>query len=309
MNIYRSIQEVGFDKKTALTIGTFDGLHLGHQEILSVLKNKAAEKGLRSFVVTFEPHPRTVVIGLGSPLHLITTIEEKTELFEKAGVENLLIINFTEEFSQTPPEVFFREYIIDKIGVTSCIIGYDHRFGKGRDGGEDIIRGLAAANSFDVTTVGAVQIGDIIISSSKIRHLLFEGETGLVHKMLGRNFSLLGHVVKGDQRGRLLGFPTANIRLSNKDKIIPGVGVYAVKAEVEGTAYNSVMNVGYRPTFVTGELTIEVHLLGFDGDLYDKEMKVTVLERMRGEKKFISKNDLIEQIKTDIQKAKDFFNN
>ncbi len=309
MNIYRSIHEVGFDKKTALTMGTFDGVHLGHQEILSVLKNKAAEKGLRSFVVTFEPHPRTVVVGLGSPLYLITTIDEKTELFEKAGVENLLIINFTEEFSQTPPEMFFREYIINKIGLTSCIIGYDHRFGRGRDGSEEVIRKLAALNGFDVTTVGAVQIGDIVISSSKVRHLIFDGEIRLVEKMLGRHFSLKGQVVKGDQRGRLLGFPTANIRLTDKDKIIPGVGVYAVVAECDGISHNAVMNVGYRPTFVTGELTIEVHLPGFDGDLYDKKMQVTVIERIRGEKKFISKNDLIEQIKSDIQKAQDFFNN
>lgn len=303
MRVYNDLISIEKNVNTIITIGTFDGVHLGHQEIFNVLINKSKNNGCRSFVITFEPHPR-MVIQPNSDLKLLTTFEEKVEILEEMGIDNLLVIPFTTEFSQLTSEDFFRQYILDGIGIKKMVIGYDHHFGKGRDGDEQKIRELGALNNFEVQKTEAVTINEIVVSSSKIRNALSEGEVKTAAQMLGRNYSFSGLVVVGDKRGRELGFPTANIQLENESKRIPKNGVYAVKVFLEERIFNGVMNIGLRPTFKDTKIVLsEVHILNFDEEIYGKHIRVEFIERIRDEKKFDSKEELIKQIEIDKQKT------
>ena len=303
MRVYNDRFLIEKNDSTIITIGTFDGVHLGHQEIFNVLINKSKYNGCRSFVITFEPHPR-MVIQPNSDLKLLTTFEEKVEILEEMGIDNLLVIPFTKEFSQLTSEEFFRQYILDGTGIKKMVIGYDHRFGKGRDGDEQKIRELGKLNNFEVQKTEAVTISDTVVSSSKIRHALSEGEVKKAAQMLGRNYSFAGKVVVGDKRGRELGFPTANIQLENESKLIPKNGVYAVKVFLEERIFNGVMNIGLRPTFKDTKIVLsEVHILDFNEDIYGKRIGVEFIERIRDEKKFGSKEELIKQIEIDKQKT------
>jgi len=303
MRVYNDRFLIEKNDDTIITIGTFDGVHLGHQEIFNVLINKSKNNGCRSFVITFEPHPR-MVIQPNSDLKLLTTFEEKVEILEEMGIDNLLVIPFTKEFSQLTSEDFFRQYILDGIGIKKMVIGYDHHFGKGRDGDEQKIRELGALNNFEVQKTEAVTINETVVSSSKIRHALSEGEVKTAAQMLGRNYSFSGLVVVGDKRGRELGFPTANIKLENENKLIPKNGVYAVKVFLEERIFNGVMNIGLRPTFKDTKIVLsEVHIFNFNEDIYGKKIRVEFIERIRDEKKFSSKEELIKQIEIDKQKT------
>ncbi|MFA6980405.1 MAG: bifunctional riboflavin kinase/FAD synthetase [Ignavibacteriaceae bacterium] len=303
MRVYNDLIFIEKNDNTIITIGTFDGVHLGHQEIFNVLINKSKNNGCRSFVITFEPHPR-MVIQPNSDLKLLTTFDEKVEILRKMGIDNLLVIPFTKEFSQLTSEEFFRKYIINGIGIKKMVIGYDHHFGKGRDGDEQKIRSLGALNNFEVQKTEAVTINETVVSSSKIRHALSEGEVKTAAQMLGRNYSFSGLVVVGDKRGRELGFPTANIQLENENKLIPKNGVYAVKVFLEERIFNGVMNIGLRPTFKDTKIVLsEVHILNFDEEIYGKKIRIEFIERIRDEKKFGSKEELIKQIEIDKQKT------
>ncbi len=303
MRVYNDLISIEKNENTIITIGTFDGVHLGHQEIFNVLINKSKNNGCRSFVITFEPHPR-MVIQPNSDLKLLTTFEEKVEILEEMGIDNLLVIPFTKEFSGLTSEEFFKQYILDVIGIKEMVIGYDHRFGKGRDGDEQKIRELGASNKFDVQKTDAVTINGIVVSSSKIRNALSEGEVKTAAQMLGRNYSFAGKVVVGDKRGRELGFPTANMHLENELKQIPKNGVYAVKVFLEERIFNGVMNIGLRPTFKDTKIVLsEVHILDFNEDIYGKNIRVQFIDRIRDEKKFSSKEGLIKQIEIDKQKT------
>ena len=303
MRVYNDRFLIEKNDDTIITIGTFDGVHLGHQEIFNVLINKSKNNGCRSFVITFEPHPR-MVIQPNSDLKLLTTFEEKVEILEEMGIDNLLVIPFTKEFSQLTSEEFFRKFILDGIGIKKMVIGYDHHFGKGRDGDEQKIRELGALNNFEVQKTEAVTINEIVVSSSKIRNALSEGEVKTAAQMLGRNYSFSGLVVVGDKRGRELGFPTANIQLENESKLIPKNGVYAVKVFLEERIFNGVMNIGLRPTFKDTKIVLsEVHILNFDEEIYGKKIRIEFIERIRDEKKFSSKEELIKQIEIDKQKT------
>ena len=303
MRVYNDRFLIEKNDNTIITIGTFDGVHLGHQEIFNVLINKSKNNGCRSFVITFEPHPR-MVIQPNSDLKLLTTFEEKVEILRKMGIDNLLVIPFTKEFSQLTSEEFFRKYILDGTGIKKMVIGYDHRFGKGRDGDEQKIRELGALNNFDVQKTDAVTVNETVVSSSKIRNALSEGEVKAAAQMLGRNYSFAGKVVVGDKRGRELGFPTANIQLENELKQIPKNGVYAVKVFLEERIFNGVMNIGLRPTFKDTKIVLsEVHILNFNEDIYGNNISVEFIERIRDEKKFSSKEELIKQIEIDKQET------
>ncbi len=303
MRVYNDLFLIEKNDNTIITIGTFDGVHLGHQKIFNVLINKSKNNGCRSFVITFEPHPR-LVIQPNSDLKLLTTFEEKVEILRNMGIDNLLVIPFTKEFSELTSEAFFRKYILDGTGIKKMVIGYDHRFGKGRDGDEQKIRELGAANSFDIQKTDAVTVNETVVSSSKIRNALFEGEVKAAAQMLGRNYSFAGKVVVGDKRGRELGFPTANIQLENESKLIPKNGVYAVKVFLEERIFNGVMNIGLRPTFKETKVVLsEVHILNFNEDIYGKHIHIEFIERIRDEKKFGSKEELIKQIEIDKQKT------
>ncbi len=302
MKIFRNINEIEYNKNTIVTIGTFDGFHIGHQNIVNKVVNAAKEIGGRSFLVTFDPHPRSVV-SENYDLKLITTLDEKLELFEKSGIENLLIINFTPEFSQLSSEEFFENYIL-KIGISQLIIGHDHRLGKDRDAGEKKIKELGIKNGFEVFPVSAVNIEDETVSSTKIRKALLEGKIETANKFLNRNYSISGTVVQGAMRGRTLGYPTANIQPHNSKKIFPSNGIYFVEAEVESEKFFGLMNIGLRPTFADiSEPIIEVYLLDFSKMIYGKSVQINVIKKMRNEIKFDSIEKLIEQMDKDKLEA------
>lgn len=309
IKVFRDISEIKKEADTAVTIGTFDGLHVGHQHILDVLIEKASKNGCRTFVVTFEPHPR-LVLAKESGIKILTPIEEKIKVFENSGIENLLILNFTKEFSQQTSVEFIEKLIIEKIGAKEIVIGYDHKFGKDRGGDENTFRDLSDKYDFNVTVVPAKKINGEIVSSTKIRHALNEADLDKVYAYLNRNYFFYGKVVKGAGRGRTLGFPTANVELFNNKKLIPKSGVYAVRCYLNEAVHFGVMNIGVRPTFENlDETVIEVHIFNFNEDIYGENIEIEFLKRIRDEKKFNSKEELIEQIEKDKKEAKDYTSN
>lgn len=302
MVLYREVEEIRKDDNTILTIGTFDGIHLGHQKIIDLVIQKANKNKSRVFVVTFEPHPRKVITNNNS-IKLLTTLSEKIELFRKYGVQHLFVINFNKDFSMLTPELFFKNFLVDRIGFKEVVIGYDHHFGKGREGNENKIKELSKLYNFNSTTVEAIKLESEVISSSLVRNLILKGNIGLANKYLNREYSFFGIVVEGEKRGRTLGFPTANLEVDN-DKMLPEIGVYSVFVDFCGNIYKGVMNIGHRPTFNNSPNTvIEVHIFEFNETIYGEYLTVYVVERIRGEIKFSSKEELIEQIKKDKTKS------
>lgn len=288
---------------TCVTIGTFDGLHLGHQNILNVLKNIAKEKELNTTVVSFDPHPRRIV-KKSFDIKILTTIDEKREFLEELGIDNFYIINFTEDFSKQTSEEFVKNYIVDRFDAKYLVVGHDHKFGKDRGGDTESLQKLGSELGFGITSVDAVENQGEIISSTKIRDALLNGDVEKANNYLGRSYSLQGEVVKGASRGRVLGFPTANLQLGNQNKLIPQNGVYAVGCSLNDDQLYGVMNIGYRPTFNdTKELVPEVHIFKFNRNIYGDTLKINFIKRIRPEKKFDSKDELITQIELDKQKA------
>lgn len=305
MNIYKSIDEIGKDENTVLTIGTFDGIHEGHKVLFKKLKKYSSDNNLRNLVVTFYPHPRMVISDFN--IKLVTTLDEKLELISQLGIENLLVLEFSKIFSEQSSEEFITKVVCNKIGVKHIIIGHDHRFGKDRSGNDNELIELGSKNNFTVECVDPIKSEEEIISSTKIRNAILDGNIEKANKFLGRNYCLHGTVVKGVSRGRILGFPTANIEVENKNKLIPKNGVYVVKALVEGEVVYGVMNVGLRPTFAdTLSVVIEVHLFDFNKDVYGKIVKIDLLKRIRDEKRFNNKEELIYQIGKDKKEAIQF---
>jgi riboflavin kinase / FMN adenylyltransferase len=299
MNIFNDISHIDKDSSTIITVGTFDGLHVGHRNIMEKVVEEAQSKNGRSIVITFEPHPRSVV-SKDFEVKLLTTLDEKIDLIDKAGIENLLIINFTKEFSQLSAEQFIKNHIVEKIGVKELVIGHDHHFGKDRFGDENKLKELGNIYSFDVLSVNAVSINNEIVNSTTIRHALELGNLEKANMFLGRSYSLSGIVITGSKRGRNMGFPTANIDLKDKQKLIPANGIYIVEFFVNAIRYFGLMNIGTRPTFEdSNKIIIEVYLLNFNNDIYGKEVTVNILKRMRDEIKYPSKEELIKQMEID----------
>ena len=307
MNIFDENSNIEKSKNTVVTIGTFDGVHRGHRKILDELIRISKEENSRNFVITFEPHPRTVV-SQNFDIRLLTTLEEKKEIFRLYGIENLMIINFTKEFSKLTSEEFIRKFICNKIGARHVVIGYDHKFGRNRDGNESTLRNLGEKLGFDVTQVPPITENGVIISSTLIRNLLMDGKIEEANNYLGRNYSLSGKVVHGAGRGISLGFPTANLQPDSKQKLIPANGVYAVSVKLENKVYFGVMNIGFRPTFnQTPHAITEVHILDFNKNIYNENIEVKFVKRLRDEKKFGSKEQLVQQIENDIKRTKEIF--
>lgn len=299
MRIFRELSEVVRDDNNIVTLGTFDGIHLGHKKIIKEVVNKAADYGDESFLITFHPHPRKI-ISRGHNIKLLNTSTEKLEMFKSLGIQNLLIINFTKEFSKLSPEAFIDNYIVNGIGAKEVVIGYDHHFGKGRGGDIGFLKNKGIKSGFKVTIIPGFQIENTIVSSSKIRDALLAGNIVTVSKYLGRFYSFSGIVVKGDKRGRELGFPTANLRIENEDKLLPAIGIYAVEFIVKGNIYQGLLSIGKRPTFYdSGEIVPEVYVFDFNEDIYGENVTVNLVERIRGEEKFSSAEELIEQMKKD----------
>lgn len=309
MKIYRDLKELERSDNTIITVGTFDGVHLGHQILLDILKNRAKETGGRSLLITFDPHPRQVVFK-GGDIRLLTSIDEKLRILESLGIDEVFIINFTLEFSELDAESFFTRYIIEGTGIGEIIVGYDHRFGKGRSGDENFIRKLSEKFGFKVTYVEAVMQNQTNISSTQVRKLLAEGNVKAAAELLGRDYEIFGEVIHGDKRGRELGYPTANLECDSDNKLLPANGVYAVMVELDGNNFKGVLNVGRRPTFNLKDLAVEVHLIDFAGhDLYGKTLRVKFIDRIRGEMRFIAKSDLVEQIQKDKDTAQAILGN
>ena len=298
MQIYRSEKEIKKDKNTVLTIGTFDGVHEGHKDLFNKLTEETRANSYRNLIITFEPHPRTILSN--SNVGLLTTYNEKIELFELLGIENLLVLEFTKKFSEQSSEEFVKNIICENVGAKHIIIGHDHKFGKNRSGNEELLRKLGERNDFFVTSVPPVTIDNEIVSSTLIRNSLLKGDLKKANKLLGRNYSFEGKIVKGVSRGRILGFPTANIEVENKYKLIPHYWVYFVECEMNSEKVFGLMNIGVRPTFEdSNKVIIEVHLLDFEKNIYGEKIKVNLLKRLRDEKKFESKEELIYQIERD----------
>ena len=308
MKIFHSINEFHSDKKTIVTIGTFDGVHLGHAAILKKLTQNTQNETFESTVLTFFPHPRMVLQGK-SDLKLLNTINEKIELLEKIGIDNLIIHPFDEKFAELNAEAFVSTILVDHLRVQKIIIGYDHRFGKNRTANIDDLISFGAQYGFEVEQISAQEIDEISISSTKIRTALEEGDIQLANEYLGYSYFLSGTVVKGKQLGRTIGFPTANISLEEDYKLVPQNGVYIVQAEIDSKTIYGMMNIGFNPTVQGKQKTIEVHLFDFDTDIYNRKIQVAILQRIRSEKKFESIELLTKQLEEDRNFSRNYLQN
>lgn len=305
MRIIKDLAEIRRDTKSVITLGTFDGLHLGHQQIVEEVIRKSKLLGGRNFLLTFDPHPRKVIPGRND-IKLLSTLDEKISILERLGLENLFVINFTSEFSKQSPEEFVEKYLVNGIGLNEIVIGYDHHFGKGRDGNFELLQQLGKKFKFQVTLIPEFSVDGETISSTKIRNALIAGDVVKTAKMLGRNYSFKGKIVRGDGRGRKLGFPTANISVDDQDKLLPAKGIYVAECIVEEEKHFGLLSLGSRPTFhKDGDVIPEFYIFDFDRDIYDRVMQVNLVERIRDEEKFNSVDDLIVRMKKDEEVGKE----
>ena len=291
--------------QSVVALGTFDGVHLGHQKIINTLLSEAKDKNLKPIIVTFFPHP-THVLTPDKPLKMINSIDERVKLLNKKGVKNVVVHEFTKDFSEKSAISFIMEELIAKLNMKCLIVGYDHSFGKGKEGDFDTLTKYGDSLGFCVKQVAAYQIEDTITSSTAIRNLLNKGEINDVNLCLDYPFCLFGTVVKGNQLGRKIGFNTANIVLDYPNKIIPKTGVYVAVSIIDNIKYYGMMNIGYRPTIDGKTRTIEVHYFDLTKDLYNKKISVRLLTRLRDECKFDSMELLKAQLEKDKLEAKEY---
>lgn len=298
MKLFHSINDFHSTKKTILTLGTFDGVHIGHKKILERITQNTENGTYESLVLTFFPHPR-MVLQEKSEIKLLNTISEKTKLLEETGIENLIIHAFDENFSRLTAEEFVHSILVDQFHIQKIIIGHDHRFGRNRTANIDNLIAFGAEYGFEVEQISAEEIQDVSVSSTKIRKALTDGNMALANEYLGYNYFLTGEVVKGKQLGRTIGFPTANIQIEEDYKLIPKIGVYAVKALIDQKEVFGMMNIGFNPTVNGQQQTIEVHLFDFDSDIYGHKIEVSLLHYLREEQKFGSVDLLKAQLNQD----------
>lgn len=299
MKIYTSIADFKSDKKTVVTIGTFDGVHAGHRKIISRLVESARNLDAESLILTFFPHPRFVVRG-SADFHLLNTQAEKKMLLAQTGLDNLVIHPFDEAFSQSTAREFVESVLVKQLNLSKIIIGHDHRFGKGRTAGIHDLIEFGEEFHFDVEQIGAKEIDAVSISSTKIRRALAEGDVSKANTYLDYKYLISGKVVTGRQLGRTIGFPTANIQIPETEKLIPKNGVYIVQSDLDGQKTYGMMNIGTRPTVDGTHRTVEVHFLDTDRDLYGKDIAVELLARIRDEQKFESVDALKTQLQQDL---------
>lgn len=289
-----------------LTIGTFDGVHIGHKKIIDRLISSALTERLQSVVLTFFPHPR-MVLQQNSEIKLLNTIEEKQQLLEQIGLDTLIIHPFDKSFSELSAEEFVKNILIEKLNIKKIIIGYDHRFGKNRSAGIEDLVIFGAKYGFEVEQIPAQEIEEVSVSSTKIRKALEEGHVTLANSYLGYNYFFNATVIEGKQLGRTIGFPTANLKVSEDYKLIPEIGVYVVEGVVEGQKLKGMMNIGFRPTVDGTSLSIEVHFFDFSETIYGKNLQISVLEKIRDEQKFASVEALKNQLEQDKIFAVNYF--
>jgi riboflavin kinase/FMN adenylyltransferase len=303
MKVISDIETFRKQDFAVVTIGTFDGVHVGHQEILNQVVADAKSNGGNSMLITFWPHPRFIIDKDDTDLKLLSTFEEKVDLLETLGIDYLIKIPFTPKFSNLTPEEFVKDILVDRIGVKKLYIGYDHRFGNNREGNIHFLKERAQKYHYEVVEIPRQDIEDIGISSTKIRQALHVGDIGLANYLLGRSYSITGTVVDGEKRGRKLGFPTANIHIPESYKLLPHDGAYAVLATIDEIRYKGMLNIGFKPTVSGIQRTIEVHLFNFDENIYSKKITIEFVQSLRKEKKFEGLEDLKEQLSKDKEKA------
>jgi riboflavin kinase/FMN adenylyltransferase len=303
MKIYHQLADFHPPRYSVVTSGTFDGVHLGHQKILGRLKELAERKQGETVLLTYWPHPRLILQPEDNSLRLLTTLTEKVKLLEELGVDHLIILPFTKELSQMSSEEFIREILVEKIQTKTLVIGYDHKFGKNREGSFEYLKSHSHLFGFDMEEISRQDVDDLAVSSTKIRTALAQGDISTASKYLGRPYFLSGQVVKGQQIGRSIGFPTANIHVEDNYKLLPRDGAYAVYAEVGANRCKAILNIGDRPTVDGKKKTIEAHLIDFDGDVYGQELSIHFQEFLREEERFENLDALKNQLVIDRERA------
>ncbi|WOD45099.1 bifunctional riboflavin kinase/FAD synthetase [Hwangdonia lutea] len=302
MNRVNSIESYKEEAPTVVTIGTFDGVHIGHQKIVKRLINAGKLEGLKSVILTFFPHPR-MVLQKDSSIKLINTIDERHAILDALGLDYLLIKKFTKAFSRLSAEDFVKQILVDKLHAKKVIIGYDHRFGRNRNANIDDLKRFGKAYNFEVEEISAQDINEVAVSSTKIRKALNEGDISKANTFLGYNFMITGRVVKGKGLGRQLGFPTANIKVEENYKLIPKYGSYIVSSTINNKTVFGMLNIGMNPTVAGNTESIEVHFFNFNKDIYNKTIQIDLYERIRDEQKFESVEALKNQLAKDRETA------
>jgi riboflavin kinase/FMN adenylyltransferase len=304
LKIYNSIQEIPKINKPIVTIGTFDGVHQGHQKIINRLQKAKQETGGETFIFTFDPHPRQVLFPDQTDLKLLTLADEKLNLFEQMGIEHVLVFPFTTAFSKQSAHSYIKDILVDAIGVKRLIIGYDHHFGNNREGNINTLKSYASTYNFLVEEIPAHEIDNINVSSSKIRKALEEGDLETANSFLGYSYFISGKVVDGKKLGRTIGYPTANIFIENPAKLIPKIGVYAATANIDGIMHKGMMSIGYNPTTDNdNKIKIELHIFNFDANIYGCNLTLQIKARLRNEEKFASLDELKKQLHADKEHA------
>ena len=307
MIVHSGIKSFNKIKNPVITVGTFDGVHIGHQKILSKIKSIAKKNNGETVLLTFDPHPRKVLFNNGFSLKLINTLEEKSTLLKAYGLDHLVVHPFTKEFSRISPTSYIRDLLVNQLNVSTLVIGYNHQFGRNREGNIDLLYELSEIYNFNVEEISAQEINEIKVSSTKIREALIKGDIKQANNYLGHDFSIKGKVVEGDKIGRSIGFPTANLFINETEKIIPANGVYAVQVKYNKKWHKGMMNIGNRPTIGkdNDKTTNEVHIFNFSDNIYNKELKIVFKAHIRNEEKFSDitalKEQLIDDRKTAIQ--------
>ena len=304
MKVYHSISDFQNVSRPILTTGTFDGVHFGHKIIIDRLKEIAKNQNGETVLLTFSPHPRMVLFPDDHNLQLINTLDEKIKLLEQAGIEHLIIHPFTMAFSRTTSMQFVRDIIVNELNTHKLVIGYNHHFGRNREGSFEHLKEYAPLYGFEVEEISAQLIDDVSISSTKIRNSLLSGDVSKAADYLGYNYPLKGQVIEGQQIGRTLGFPTANLKVLDGSKLIPKDGVYAVHVEVKRQTFKGMMNIGNNPSLISKKHSLEVHIFDFDSDIYDEQIEVRFIKRIREEISFDNLDALKIQLEQDEYTAK-----
>ncbi|MBN8705806.1 MAG: bifunctional riboflavin kinase/FAD synthetase [Bacteroidetes bacterium] len=304
---YLSPENYPFEPNSFVTMGAFDGLHFGHRQIINkVIEEAKLHKGV-SVLITFNPHPQEVIQKGPAEFHLLTTLNEKLTILKQTGIDRILVLPFTRDFSELSAEQFIETILIGKVGLKKIWLGYDHGFGKNRQGSADILRAYGEKFNFEVEQVPAQEFNGIVASSTQIRKYILAGEVDQANTLLGYDYSLSGLVSRGERIGRRIGYPTANIFVENPKKLIPATGVYLVKMVVRGKEYPGMCNIGFRPTFNGTGLKIEVHLFDFNEDIYGVSVCVRFIQKIRDEQKFSGPDALVQQLKQDEASARALF--
>ena len=301
MQVHNDITQLPVFKNAVITIGTFDGVHSGHQQIINTLKEAAAAAGGESVIITFHPHPRKVVSSPVTGIRLINTLKERIELIAKAGVDHLVVVPFTEYFANQTAEEYISDFLVNKFHPHTIIIGYDHRFGKERVGDYKLMEEKAPVYNYQLMEIPVHLLDTIKVSSSNIRDAILHGHVEEANKLLGYTFFFEGEVVGGDKIGRTIGYPTANLKSTDEEKIVLGDGIYAVYTEVDGVRYKAMMSIGFRPTVNGKTRVVEVNIFDFEKEIYGKIIRVYVKKYLRSEVKF----DGLEALKQQLHKDKE----